>query len=117
MQVSRSTFHEQLPAVKAAIARCQFAAFDCEFTGLHADPSMRETGADNLDDRVKVRGGRVERRVERRETRVLWVRSWCHGGVCDCGSTLWLLMWCFDGWVNVSEAQRESLPLCVSRPV
>ena len=54
MQVSRSTFHEQLPAVKAAIARCQFAAFDCEFTGLHADPSMRETGADNLDDRVKV---------------------------------------------------------------
>jgi hypothetical protein len=53
LQVTRSNFRAALPAVRAALAECQFFAFDCEMTGLTLDG-----GEDKLIDDVHDRWGR-----------------------------------------------------------
>jgi hypothetical protein len=76
MQVTRSNFRAALPSVKAALAECQFFAFDCEMTGLTLEGGedkwlddvhdrwrgLLRVGAWGIEgDRLRVRGGETPR--------------------------------------------------------
>ncbi|KAF8061172.1 PAT17 [Scenedesmus sp. PABB004] len=50
LQVTRSNFAAALPAVAAALASCQFWAFDCEMSGLFL-AGQEDYAADDVDDR------------------------------------------------------------------
>ena len=50
VDVTRENFQAMLPAVKEALDRCTFFAFDCEMTGLFLD-STRHEYLDDIHDR------------------------------------------------------------------
>ena len=47
--MTRHNFDEVLPAVRAALADCQFFALDCEMTGLHVRDQRFSFHADMQD--------------------------------------------------------------------
>jgi poly(A)-specific ribonuclease len=50
VDVTRENFQATLPAVKEALDRCTFFAFDCEMTGLFLDTTKHEY-LDDMHDR------------------------------------------------------------------
>jgi hypothetical protein len=51
-EVTRSNFHELLPAVRAALDECQFFSFDCEMTGLSPE-GQHDNYLDDYEDRYR----------------------------------------------------------------